>query len=436
MNKKILFIALFFILLFLGEIAISFSFKKDNDRNLPNSDIIPLSHKISGIELNDSNTALFDSTIVEFIRKNKIEGASVAVANKGRLVYAKGFGWASKDEEIPVSPNHLFRIASVSKLITAITIMKLVEEEKITLEDQVFGENAILSRKPFNNYTDKRLEKITVKNLLEHTAGWNNKKGDPVFNSLYIAYKMNIPPPASSENIIDYSLQKGLDWTPGRKYSYSNLGYIILGEIIEEVTDMDYEEYVQFAILQPLGIYDMHIGRSLKENKYPNEVSYYDRSKMPKVWSFDGSKKLVPVMYGGNNIEVLGAAGGWIASAPELAKLLVAVDGFSSRPDNLSKETIDVMTSKSKKDKNLIGWRNSDGYGTWWRTGTLTGSAALVMRHKNELNWVVLFNTSIEKSSRIHSQLSGTMYKALRTVDEWPDFDLFNYEPTEFHASK
>ena len=118
---------------------------------------------------------------------------------------------------------------------------------------------------------------------------------------------------------------------------------------------------------------------------------------------------------------------GWVASAPELLKLVISVDGFESKADILSDETIEMMTPSKTHKGNAIGWRGTDGYGTWWRTGTLAGTSALIMRHKNEIDWVVLLNTSTINRSRIHNEISRTMFRALRNVKEWPDFDLFNY---------
>ncbi len=417
------------LLFFLGEIAVSFSFKKDSDRNLPTSEIVPLSYKIQGHNISDSNTAVLDKFVEDFIDKYNIIGASVAIAKEGRLVYSKGYGYASLTDSIPVSPYHLFRIASVSKLITAVTIMKLVEDEKLSVNDHVFGADGILNDSIYLNYKDERYEEITVHHLLNHTAGWNEKIGDPIFNSLYVARKMNVEPPAKLPDVVQFAMQSRLSFSPGKHYKYSNLGYSILGAVIEKVTGMDYEDYVQFAVLHPLGIYDMHIGRSYEEDLYVNEVHYYDNNRNTKIWAFDGSKKLVPIVYGGNNIELLGAAGGWVASAPELAKFMVAIDGFESRTDILSEESIRYMTLSKGLSRKLIGWRGTDGYGTWWRTGTMSGTSALIMRHKNELNWVMLVNTSTRKHSKIHNNISRTMFQALRSVEEWPSEDMFNIEP-------
>ncbi len=425
--KKLLTVGLV-ILFFLGEIAVSFSFKKDKDRNIPSTEIIPLSYKVEEYGFDDSSTVAIDEQVQSFMHRNKINGVSVAVAKEGRLVYAKGFGYANLEDSVPVGPHHLFRIASVSKLITAVTIMKLIEEERITVNDTVFGKNGILNDDRFLHYEDKRYGHITIYHLLNHTAGWSRKIGDPVFNSLYVARKKGYDLPIEIADLIEYAMDFNLSSEPGKTYMYSNLGYTVLGEIIEKVTGMNYEDYVQFAILNPLGIYDMHIGHSYMEDLYVNEVHYYMNCGQRDIWAFDGSKKLVPVVYGGNNIELLGAAGGWVASAPELAKFMVAIDGFESRPDILSEQTIKEMTKSKGRSRMLLGWRGTDGYGTWWRTGTFAGTSALIMRHKNELNWVMLVNTSTVKKSKIHNDISKTMFQALRAVDEWPGDDLFNIE--------
>ncbi len=429
MRLKTLITISLFLLFFLGEITITFSFKHESSRNYIEPGAIPLSHKLSNNIVDGSDLDVFDSIITDFINRFDIVGASVAIAKEGRLVYSKGFGLSDKEVSDSMGPKNLFRIASVSKLITGVAIMKLIEDEKLSINQQVFGPNGILNDSAYLRYEDKRYEEITIHHLLNHTAGWNGKKGDPVFNSLYVAHLMDVEPPATMPVIIEYVLSDKLDYTPGKKYSYSNLGYCILGEVIEKVTGMEYEDYVQFAILHPLGIYDIHIGKSFYDERFPNEVRYYDLTREFLVWSYNGSHDLVPPEYGGNNIELLGAAGGWIASAPELAKLMVAIDGFDSRPDILSKTTIEYMTNAKRRTEDLIGWKGSDGYGTWWRTGTLTGTTALIMRHQNEVNWVVLFNTTTNKRKRIHNELSRSMFTALRQVDKWPDYDLFNFEP-------
>ena len=117
-----------------------------------------------------------DQIIGPFLEKYDIKGASVAVTREGRLVFAKGFGYANVETGRKMSPGNVFRIASVSKLITAIAIMQLVEQGKLHLEDTVFGPDGILNDSIYMDYKDPRVEKITVHQLLQHRAGWSRRK--------------------------------------------------------------------------------------------------------------------------------------------------------------------------------------------------------------------------------------------------------------------
>ena len=412
------------VLFFFGEIAISFS-----DRATRNSFVdtenLSFAQKLDNSDTRFEQSEYIDRLFESFIARYNIMGASVAVSKDERLIYAKGFGLANAETAEPVQPGHLFRVASVSKLITAAAVLKLMEENKLHLDDKVFGENGILNDEIFRDYKDNRVEKITIKHLLNHTSGWSRSKGDPVFNSLYIARKMGQEPPADENLIIEYVLNTYLSYNPGTIYSYSNLGYLILGEIIARKAGMPYEDYVVMNVLKPLGIHDMHLGRSLYHEKFPNEAHYYEPPGSAMCLAFDGSGRMVSKSYGGNNMELLGAAGGWVASAPELVKFVSAIDGFDRLPDLLSDSIIDQMTDPEIAGKGLLGWRGADNHGTWWRTGTLSGSLAFIMRMENGLNWVVLLNTSGYKRQRLHNKMSKTIFAASYRVKDWPQYDLF-----------
>ncbi len=388
--------------------------------------------KISGSIRNDMSsfqgTEQMDKTISDFLERYKIKGASVAVTKDGRLVYAKGFGYANEEEAETVEPNHVFRFASVSKLITAIAVMRLEEEGRLDLDDKVFGPRGILNDSIYLDYKDPRVEDITVRHLLVHKAGWSRYYGDPVFMPHVVARRMDVDLPVQASDVIRYTLTRKLNYRPGTRYSYSNLGYLVLGQIIEKVTGMDYEDYVQISLLQPLGIRGMQIGRGYYEERAPREVRYYEISGNQKVLAFDSRDTYVARVYGGNDIALLGAAGGWIGSPADMLKLAVAIDGFNSSPDILLPETIARMTTSNGSRYDMIGWKGSDGNGTWWRTGTLTGTSALLVRQNNGINWIIVTNTTTWKRSRIHSETSRTMFRAISSVKEWPEYDLFDYQ--------
>ncbi len=379
---------------------------------------------IKNSQLNSRGKTEIDNAIIDFMQEYGIVGSSVAVAKEGKLVYVNGYGYANIEANVPVDPTKLFRIASVSKLITATAVLKLVEEGRLELDDRVFGLHGILKDSIYLHYNDKRFERITVQHLLRHTGGWSRIQGDPVFRPHVIARVMHAELPLQEEVLIAYALRKGLRYNPGTVYSYSNLGYIILGEIIEKVSGQDYEAYVKNQILHPLDIYDMHVGKSYYEDKFPREVKYYEASTTPKTLGFDTFDEYYPRVYGGNNIELLGAAGGWVSTTADLMKFVLSVDGYQEVADILSKETLELMVTPTSSRYTLMGWRGTDNRGTWWRTGTLTGSSALVVRQNNNIIWIVLVNTSTPLKSRIHSVVSRNMFRATYALDKWPERDL------------
>lgn len=425
--KQRLRIILLFTLAFFGEIALSFSDKSSADKVFPAEEKMPLSLRLSNNLSTYESMAGFDQQMEIFLNKWNIAGASVAIVKDEKLVYSKGFGYADKENQINVEPKHLFRIASVSKLITAVAIMKLVEEGKLHLTDTIFGENGILNDSIFLNIKDKRVSQITVENLLNHTSGWSNRKGDPMFQSIYIAKEMKKELPLDLTSIVQYVLEnQKLSYLPGKKAVYSNFGYALLGLVIEKVTNIKYEDYVVTQILNPIGIYDMHLGKSLPDEKYPNEVKYYGLKGERNILSALNEGEIVPKYYGGNSIELLGAAGGWIASSTELMKFLVAIDGFNLREDILSIETIEKMT-ESGRNKRPFGWTGTDNNGYWWRTGTLSGTSVLLKREKNGLSWVFIMNTTPKYGSRFPVQINKSMIRGLASVTEWPVYDLFDH---------
>jgi CubicO group peptidase (beta-lactamase class C family) len=294
-----------------------------------------------------TDSELFDGAekgIEWFLKTWRIKGASVAVAREGKLLYARGFGYASLNDSLPVQPYHRFRIASVSKLVTAVAVMKLQEEGRLSVNDHVFGPDGILDDTLFAHPKDRRVFNITVAHLLAHEGGWSQRYGDQMFMPEVISRTLKVPMPVDLKTIVRFALSKNLHFTPGTGQSYSNLGYSILGMVIEKASGTDYETYCRREVLEPLGIYDMAMGYNLPEKALPFEVSYYEVDNAPMKPSVYGTGELVPASRGGNDIETLGAAGGWVATAPDLMRLLLAIDGFAEPKDLLNAESVDFMT--------------------------------------------------------------------------------------------
>jgi CubicO group peptidase (beta-lactamase class C family) len=375
-----------------------------------------------------SGSSLIEKEAKEFLQQWNLAGMTMSIVKDGKLVYANGFGFSDVESKQPVSVGQLFRVASISKLITAVAIMKLVEKKSISLESKVFGPQGLVKDPIFNSVKDKRLYKITVRHLLSHAGGWSVHYGDPAFNSLVILEKTGETGSATMDSYCRFVVSRKLHFEPGTRSSYSNMGYMFLGMVIEAVTGESYEDFVRNSVLKPAGITDMHIGRSYLSERRINEVKYYESEDSQLIAAFDGSGRMVPKPYGGNPIELLGPAGGWISSSLELAKLMVLIDGFKNVPDILTNNSINQMVVKDKL-KGPLGWKVVKDNGDWIRTGSMAGTSAIMKRQSNGFSWVVIINSSSWKGPRLPAYVNYMMGKIEKSVKKWPSQDLFKYKP-------
>jgi len=374
-----------------------------------------------------------DSTINSFKTKWKIPGISVAIAKEGKLIYAKGFGYADTLTKEPVSVNSLFRIASCSKTITAIGIMKLIEEKKLSIDDVVFGSKGILNDSKYLKFSDKRIENITVRNLLQQTVGWD--KNDVVGGN-EASHFLKTPTPSVNEDIIQYNLQKGLDFAPSSEHRYSNMNYGTLGEIIEKVTGRKYDEYIKSEIFHPIGIHTAQLGRSRLEDKLKNEVHYYDSSPTLVPSVFD-STKLVANSYGGFYFEAMPASGDWVSRPIDLVKIILAIDGINTPPDILNKKSVELMMTKPDSIKSHYAMGCTVVGDKWYHSGALTwGTSALLFKDSNDVCFAITCNT-LPTEEGTHEEMFQAMFKyikelhevlpkALKNITVYPDINLFD----------
>lgn len=387
--------------------------------------LLPINHVVSNKDSELEVARRFDGYIEKFMQTWSIRGASFALMKDNKLIYCKGYGYADLEAGIPMDVTNIFRVASISKLITAVGIMKLCEEGKIHLSDQVFGLAGILSDSLYSEIKDPRTKTITIEHLLRHQGGFSIAYGDPMFCPLDVARKMNVTPPANLNTMIRFVISRRLSYDPGNGTAYSNIGYGILSKVIEKVSGQPYEEYIQKNILQEAGCMDIHLGRNT--DRLPGEVKYYEVENAELIPACDGSGQLVPRSNGGNNIEELYGAGGWVASPSELLRLLSAIDGCPGIADILQPESIAYMT-KNIENSLPIGWIEVSRQGEWLRTGTLAGTSALMKHQSDGYSWVFVTNTSSWKGSRFPHYINTAVTRAMATVPEWPERDLFEYQ--------
>lgn len=380
-----------------------------------------LTNKSSSDELVEA----FEPQLMRFLRKEGLRGGvSVAISRGGRLVFAKGFGWASVEDSATMEPYNILRVASVSKLITAVAVMRLVESGRLTLDQRVFGPTGILNGDTYLNMKDKRMTQVTVRNLLNHSGGWTTRYGDPMFMPYVVSDEMGKELPVSMEDIIRFMQCKSMHFTPGAYSSYSNFGYGILGEVVAEAAQMPYEDYVQSEVFAPLGVYSARLGYSHQQDRLPGEVHYYEPDTAFRTTDYAVRGNMARRAYGGSDIHTLGAAGGWVVSAPDLVKLTLTIDGFASVPDQLSQHSIDIMTDEMSRFDPL-GWRKiiSD---TWFRTGTLSATSAILCRRPDGICFAAILNSSNALGPNLAVALANKMNEIINKIALWPERDLWS----------
>ncbi len=334
-----------------------------------------------------------DRKVKKYMRQWQIKGASLAIMRNDSLVYAKGYGWADEAQCDTMQPSHILRMASVSKLITVAGIMVLQDRDSLNIKDNVFGPSGILNDSLFNSVIkDKNHHKITVEHLLRHQGGFYR---DPLFSSKDVMVQMQLDCPPAKEDFYRLVLRNKLRFMPGEWEKYSNFGYLLLSEIIEKVSGKPYEQFIREEVLRPAGCFDMHIGGSYYSEKRDNEVRYYTHEGDGKfVDEYNGSGIKVERCYGGNNIPLLSGAGAWCGSPAEIARFVASIDGRPEVEDIISAEAFAQMTEYFDKDTYSLGWNDTDPAKGWKRTGTLSGTSALVRYFPDGECWIMITNTS------------------------------------------
>ena len=354
----------------------------------------------TSISASDMNR--IDTSINNYMKRNNVPGLCIAFCKGDRLVFAKGYGNAVKETGEPASPDHRWRIASVSKPMTSLGIMKLFAQGKLHMNDKVFGTGGILNQftVPANN---QKAKQITVSDLLHHTSGFQNVQGDPAF----MHYEISI------DQIIQWELNNEIiTHPPGSSYVYLNFGYILLARIIEKLDGgQTYEKFVQSQVFTPCGIKEMQIGSNALNQRLPDEVEYYGSSAGGNPY--------------GLHLERMQGNGGWIASAPDLARVLVHINGNHGIPDILPKQQMDSLTEMTPASKpnnygcGFVVWSNS----AKGHNGAMDGTNALLHDAGDGGGWTMVMNTRAEKDTYAWT-LDGILANLYSSIN-WPAYNLF-----------
>ncbi len=360
-------------------------------------------------------------------------GIAVAVVRNDQLVFAKGYGTADLAGTIPMRPDHLFRVASVSKPITGIATLKAAEDGLIDIHAKAF--DILASYLPASG-ADPRIGQIEVWHLMHHTGGWNlyGYPTDPLFRSLEVAQAMGVALPPDPQALTRWIATQGLAFDPGTSFAYTNIGFIVLARVIEQSTGFAYEDYVQQFVLQPAGVTRARLGGITRSQRLPDEVEY--ESFTNNIWKsvFDGTTVVTEPAYGGLNLLGFDASSAWVISAVDLAKLAAAVDGNPAYPEILSPQSFAIMktvgTPQGTTPLGVSWFLGLNGNGTvtgWNHSGGMPGTSSYLARLPTGVIIAVITNTA--RDSAFTNALFGGLVTAVNGITDWPTTDLFGNYP-------
>jgi len=376
--------------------------------------------------------------MLDLLTKEQIPGATLAVLDNGQCVYERGFGYSDPDSRTHMAPDAVMRIASISKPLTAAAVLSLAREERLSLDDTLFS---LLEQHPAGwdleaaRALDPRWSEITNRQLLQHTAGFDREKSkDTMFEVVRITAALGVRRRLRIEDVVQYQLTQPLDFAPGDRVSYSNVGYCLLGRVLEAVTKQSYEECMRELVLNPCGMEHTRLGRTEFSGRFPDEVRYltHGRERVPLV--FDSARgetrkdpELVEKPYGQWDLELMDSHGGWLSTSGDLLRFMkmAMAESEQKRVAGISEKLLPQPDSRDAWYG--AGWQVRYGNGgagmNFWHTGRLSGTSALLVRRWDNRAWAVLFNCDTGSSGKacadlIDSDLHRAVTAALDAAED------------------
>jgi hypothetical protein len=246
----------------------------------------------TGFKNNAVALSSVDNIMKSFMQANGVRQAQVSIGKAGKILFERGYTWAEPDRH-QTQPTDVFLLASISKMFVEAAVQKLYDLGKLTPSTKVYGKLG------YNSPKDSRASSITVQQLLDHQGGYDRAiSGDPVFMFRTIAIARGGAAPASPKDVIEYVLNKNLDFTPGTQTQYSNYGYLLLSYLVQSVTGTPYYTYLQNNIFGGLNVQLYQTAGSA----HINDPIVQESSWLGLSAADPTSNLLVPNVYGGDGL--------------------------------------------------------------------------------------------------------------------------------------
>jgi CubicO group peptidase (beta-lactamase class C family) len=335
--------------------------------------------------------ARLDRLVQSYVDNKQFMG-SVLVANGEDVVLAKGYGSANLEWNVPNSPATKFRIGSMTKQFTAASILLLEERGKLKTDDLV---------KKYMPDAPAAWDKITIYNVLTHTAGLPNYTSFPEFQKMWSQ-------PTTPEQLVALFKDKPLDFEPGSKFSYSNSGYVLLTWLIEKVSGEKYEKFLQDNIFTPVG---------MKDSGYDSNALIERRA----AGYMQGPGGLRNADY--VDMTTPQGAGALYSTTQDLLKWQLALHGGKVlKPESYAK-----MTTPFKEDYAFgLLVRTVDGHKQIWHNGGIQGfNSSMAWYPDSKMSVIVLANMNSPAPDQLIPQLTNLAYgKEVKLTSERKEIKL------------
>ena len=341
------------------------------------------------------------SSITQRMRHYGVPGISVAVFENGRIVWAKGYGVARLDCNIPVTDATLFQAASISKPVTAVGALRLVQERVLDLDEDV-NESLTSWQVPQNQFTEDRA--VTLRRLLNHSAGItvHGFPGYPVDSTIpSLEEVLNGAAPANTARI-EVDIPVDTEWR------YSGGGYTIVQQLLMDVTKQSFQRFMADSVLRPMGMTDSTFEQPLTESRAAAAASGHQPGLGPVV----GSYHVYPEM---------SAAGLW-TTATDLALFAIGVhEGTVGKPASiLDREMAVEMLTPRKANYGLGVEIYGDGTSRRFsHSGINEGFDSLLVAY-SELGTGAVVMTNSNLSNGLITEIIGSIAEEY----EWPDYPI------------
>lgn len=265
--------------------------------------------------------SFLDDIMVAYMDTTDAVGIELGVSHQGRIVFWRGYGWSDEAQTVPMLETATMRVASVTKTFTAAVIIDLASRGLLDINDWAFdlGQpgGGILDLAPFPELVDERFKGISVEHLLHHEGGWDRDiVPDPTSDELRVQQEMGLPQLPTAEQTMRWTMGRPLQFLPGSDDAYSNVGYLALGLIAEQVSGTDILTYVRTHLLTDelwFPATDLFMGRTFAADQDPREPHYNYPFMSVNVFDPDGPEVHRP--YGGWNHEMKDGYGRMVANA-------------------------------------------------------------------------------------------------------------------------